>query len=158
MILSGSTLYGLTYSGGTSGKGTVFSVNTDGTGFHNLFSFNGADGANPNGDLTLIGSTLFGMTESGGSSGLGTIFSINTDGADFKNLLSFNGADGANPCGSLTPIGSTLYGMTSSGGDDNDGVVFSLTTTVPEPSTFVLLSVGAIGLVGCYWRWKIRKI
>ena len=158
LTLIGSTLYGMTWSGGASGKGNIFSVKTDGSGFQNLFSFNGADGANPNGDLTLIGSTLYGMTESGGGSGLGTIFSINTDGTDFRNLLSFNGADGENPWGSLTAIGSTLYGMTSSGGDNNDGVVFSLTTTVPEPSTFALLSVAAIGLVGCYWRWKTRKI
>ncbi|MGO9110925.1 MAG: choice-of-anchor tandem repeat GloVer-containing protein [Thermoguttaceae bacterium] len=162
LTLSGSTLYGMTWSGGTSGKGNVFSVNTDGTGFHNLFSFSGADGANPNGDLILSGSTLFGMTEAGGSSNDGTIFSINTDGTGFQSLLSFSGSDGAyagaNPYGSLTLSGSILYGMTSSGGGNNDGVVFSLAiATVPEPSTFVLLSIAAMGLAGCTWRSRRRS-
>src|SRR5258706_15955235 len=37
--LSGSTLYGTAAYGGSSGDGTVFAVNTDGTGFTNLHSF-----------------------------------------------------------------------------------------------------------------------
>src|SRR5438477_12432837 len=36
LVLSGDTLYGATPYGGTSGNGTVFKVNTDGTGFKNL--------------------------------------------------------------------------------------------------------------------------
>ena len=39
LILSGNTLYGTTIDGGSSGNGTVFAVNTDGTGFTNLHSF-----------------------------------------------------------------------------------------------------------------------
>jgi len=38
IILSGNTLYGMT-SGGSSSNGTVFKVNTDGTGFTNLRKF-----------------------------------------------------------------------------------------------------------------------
>ena len=41
LILSGNTLYGTASNGGTSGNGTVFAVNTDGTGFTNLHSFTG---------------------------------------------------------------------------------------------------------------------
>ena len=41
LILSGNTLYGTAYGGGSSGNGTVFAVNTDGTGFTNLYSFTG---------------------------------------------------------------------------------------------------------------------
>jgi uncharacterized repeat protein (TIGR03803 family) len=94
-----------------------------------LASFNGANGANPQGGLTLDGSTLYGMTQNGGSSGHGNIFSINTDGTGFQNLLSFNGANGANPYGSLTLSGSTLYGMTPFGGSSgNNGIVFSINT------------------------------
>src|SRR6266581_4271367 len=37
---TGDTLYGTTSGGGTSGNGTVFAVNTDGSGFTNLHSFN----------------------------------------------------------------------------------------------------------------------
>ena len=39
LILSGNTLYGTASAGGTYGNGTVFAVNTNGTGFTNLHSF-----------------------------------------------------------------------------------------------------------------------
>ncbi len=94
------------------GNGTIFSIHTDGTGFQNLFSFNGTNGADPWGSLTLSGSTLYGMTSEDGGSGKGNIFSINTNGTGFQNLLSFNGTNGAYPYGDLTLSGSTLYGMT----------------------------------------------
>jgi uncharacterized repeat protein (TIGR03803 family) len=77
LVLSGNTLYGTTASGGGFGRGTVFKVNTDGTGFANLYSFTGGnDGANPQAGLLLSGNTLYGTTQSGGSSGEGTVFSL----------------------------------------------------------------------------------
>ena len=67
MILSGNTLYGTATDGGSSGNGTVFAVNTDGTGFTNLHSFTAldlyytnSDGANPYAGLILSGNTLYG--------------------------------------------------------------------------------------------------
>src|SRR5665213_485508 len=39
LILSGNTLYGTAEGGGSGGNGTVFAVNTNGTGFTNLHSF-----------------------------------------------------------------------------------------------------------------------
>src|SRR6266550_3684045 len=39
VILSSNTLYGTSTSGGSFGYGTVFAVNTDGTGFRILRSF-----------------------------------------------------------------------------------------------------------------------
>src|SRR5579862_231608 len=54
LVLSGDTLYGTAYGGGASGNGTVFRVNTDGTGFTTLHSFTGgSDGANPYSALIL---------------------------------------------------------------------------------------------------------
>ena len=47
LTLSGSTLYGMTSDGGTSNGGTIFSINTDGSGFQNLFSFSGTNGNFP---------------------------------------------------------------------------------------------------------------
>jgi uncharacterized repeat protein (TIGR03803 family) len=77
LILSGNTLYGTTTGGGSSGNGTVFAVNTDGTGFTTLYSFNdGSDGADPWAGLTLSGNTLYGTTTFDGSSGGGTVFSL----------------------------------------------------------------------------------
>lgn len=132
LTLSGSKLYGMTYQGGVSNYGTVFSMNIDGSGFAMLHSFNfvSSDGADPGGSLTLSGSKLYGMTADGGSNGNGTLFSINTDGTGFGLVHSFTGStsDGANPYGSLMLSGSKFYGMTNLGGSSNAGMLFSLNT------------------------------
>src|SRR5882724_6126303 len=67
LILSGNTLYGTAFQRGSSGNGTVFAVNTDGTGFTNLHNFTGppyvgtnSEGASPSGGLILSGNTLYG--------------------------------------------------------------------------------------------------
>jgi uncharacterized repeat protein (TIGR03803 family) len=132
LTLSGSTLYGMTYSGGDSIKGTIFKVGTDGTGFGLLHEFAGgvSDGQNPYGSLTLSGSTLYGMTRVGGDSNFGTIFKVGTDGTGFGLLHEFagGGSDGQDPYGSLTLSGSTLYGMTYNGGDTDGGTIFKVGT------------------------------
>src|SRR5438046_2628108 len=57
--LSGNTLYGTARSGGSSGNGTVFALNADGTGLTNLYSFTGGrDGIAPLGGLIVSGNTV----------------------------------------------------------------------------------------------------
>ncbi len=133
LLLIGSTLYGLTSGAGSAGLGTIFKVNTDGTGFALLHSFagGGTDGDSPYGSLIRKGSFLYGMTIYGGASGKGTIFRINKNGTGFALLHSFSGnaADGANPFySSLLLKGSTLYGMTMGGGSADAGVIFKINT------------------------------
>ena len=143
LTLAGSTLYGMTRIGGSANDGTIFSVNLDGSGYTNLYSFSGgaASGANPNGSLTLVGTTLYGTTKSGGSSNDGVVFGINLNGNGYSNLHSFSGgADGANPDGDLTMANNTLSGWTSAGGSANDGTVFAI--AIPEPSSYSLLGCG----------------
>ncbi len=128
-ILSGNTLYGTAGAGGTSGNGTVFAVNTDGTGFTNLHSFaGGSDGANPYSGLVLSGNTLYGTTQNGGSSGKGTVFRVNTDGTAYTNLHSFNYDDGDTPQAGLILSDHTLYGTTRYGGSYGYGTVFAVNT------------------------------
>ena len=166
LTLSGTTLYGMTSTGGTNdvaegGLGTIFGVVLrDGWPHQRPCSRLTAQTATVRvGDLTLSpdGSTLYGMTEYGGANSLGTIFSIATSGGPLTTLFSFDGTNGEDPFGDLTlsPDGSTLYGMTSAGGAYGDGVVFSL--TVPEPSTFALLGVGAVASLGYGWRQRRAK-
>ncbi len=116
LTLSGSTLYGMTEMGGI-GNGSVFSVGINGSGFANLVSFTGNNGAFPGhwpqGSLTVSGTNLYGMTYNGGAGGDGNIFSVGTNGSGFQNLLSFGSAFGSLPYGGLTPSGTTLYGITS---------------------------------------------
>src|SRR6266850_1758902 len=83
LVLSSNTLYGTTdgsgaYLGGT-GFGTVFSINTDGTGFTTLHTFTNGDGATPESGLIVSSNTLYGTTYSGGTRGGGTVFALNTD-------------------------------------------------------------------------------
>ena len=86
LALSGSTLFGTTANGGSSGNGTVFAINTDGSGFTNLYSFTttfggiNSDGANPKASLLLRDGTLYGTTPKGGISGFGTVFAVSTNG------------------------------------------------------------------------------
>jgi uncharacterized repeat protein (TIGR03803 family) len=95
------------------------------------------------------------MTYAGGANGDGTIFSVPVTGGTPTTLLSFNGTNGKNPSGDLTLVGSTLYGTTYGGGAFGDGTVFALAT--PEPSSVVLLGLGAIGLGATSLRRKMRK-
>ncbi len=132
LTLSGSTLYGMTESGNLV-DGTVFQVDTNGTGYAVLHTFHGSsgDGANPYGSLTLSGSTLYGMTSGGGSSGFGALFKIGANGDGYTVLHNFTGgtADGAYPYDSLTLSGSTLYGLTSGGGSSGFGTLFQIDTS-----------------------------
>lgn len=139
LVLSGNTLYGTAVFGGSSGGGTVFSVNTDGTAFRTLHNFNGADGTRPYGGLIMSNNTLYGTTLYGGSTGNGTVFKISTDGTVFKSLYSFSlrnsesglagiytNSDGAMPYAGVVLLGETLYGTASEGGTSGSGTVFAL--------------------------------
>jgi uncharacterized repeat protein (TIGR03803 family) len=145
LVLSGNTLYGTASSGGSSGNGTVFAVNTNGTGFRNLHSFTATDpntgintdGADPQAGLVLSGNTLYGTAQIGGSSGNGTVFAVNTNGMRFTNLHSFTAldsatqstnSDGVEPLGGLILSGNTLYGMAYGGGSSGGGTVFKINT------------------------------
>ena len=106
--------------GGAGGAGTVFTINTNGTGFNVLWNFSAgdtnadgiwtnADGGNPEAGLVLAGTNLFGTTYYGGSNGNGTVFSLGTNGGGFTVLKTFSAADpdtgtntdGANPYAGL---------------------------------------------------------
>jgi uncharacterized repeat protein (TIGR03803 family) len=143
LILSGNTLYGTARGGGSSGNGTVFAVNTDGTGFTTLYSFSAdsgapnyinSDGWEPEAGLILSGNTLYGTASGGGSAGNGTVFKLNTDGTGFMTLHSFTAlsgltnGDGVYPFSGLILSGNTLYGTAQDGGSYSNGTVFAVNT------------------------------
>jgi uncharacterized repeat protein (TIGR03803 family) len=135
LILAGNTLYGTAARGGTSGYGTVFAVNTNGTGFRTVLSFTDySSSASPHAGLVLSGNTLYGTTRDGGSANYGTVFAVNTNGTGFTTLHIFAGApnDGADPYAGLILSGTTLYGMTTDGGTYSCGTVFSLSYPAPQ--------------------------
>jgi uncharacterized repeat protein (TIGR03803 family) len=130
LIVSDSTLYGMTEAGGSSGQGTVFKLKNDGSGFKTLYDFTGgADGGSPFASLTLAGTTLYGTTGGGGTSGCGTVFALQMDGSGFASLYSFlGGDDGSSPMAGLLLSGTMLYGTTYQGGYNNLGTLFAIDT------------------------------
>jgi len=133
VILSGSKLYGMTMDGGTNNDGAVYTVDTNGKNYKELFDCSSAinSGRNPSGGLVLAGKVLYGMMANGGQYGDGVLFSVDTDGNNYNDLVNFWGSIspyGANPNGSLILSGNTLYGTTTAGGASNDGVIFSVDT------------------------------
>ncbi|HEY1792878.1 MAG TPA: YDG domain-containing protein [Opitutaceae bacterium] len=161
---SGTALYGSTSEGGTSAWGSVFTINTDGTGFTTLHSFNGTtDGAYPLGRLLLASDgKLYGTCYQGGTSasgtagnGYGTIFRINTDGTGFTVIYNFTGATGAGgdhayPNGALIQgSDGKFYGTTNDQDFNYDpaigtGTIFSLAGTSPSV-TSPLTASGSYG-------------
>jgi uncharacterized repeat protein (TIGR03803 family) len=125
----GGNLYGTTYGGGASSDGSIFELAAGSGTITTLASFDGADGANPEGGLILDSAgNLYGTTSSGGTNGDGTIFEMAKGSGTITTLASFDGADGANPQGGLiADSAGNLYGTTSSGGASSDGTVFEMT-------------------------------
>ncbi len=140
LVLSGNTLFGTTRQGGSLGWGTVFRINTDGSGLTELKAFAGLamdpvsyiygndDGAEPQTHLVLADGTLYGTTSQGGNLGGGTLFSLSTNGTGFASLHAFSTyVDGGIP-NALTIAGTALYGTASQGGANIGGTVFSINT------------------------------
>ena len=76
LSLSGNTLYGAAFSGGTNGFGTVFSLSTNGSDFTVLYAFQTFyDGDHPEG-LMLSGNTLYGTTHDGSTNSYGMVYSL----------------------------------------------------------------------------------
>jgi uncharacterized repeat protein (TIGR03803 family) len=104
-------LFGATNLGGTSEKGTVFKIASDGT-YTVLHRFTGKDGVNPNGSLVLDpAGNLYGTTQLGGGPNLGTVFELTPSGR-LKTLHAFAGLeDGAVPfAGVIRDAAGHLYG------------------------------------------------
>jgi uncharacterized repeat protein (TIGR03803 family) len=127
MTVSGSVLYGTT-SGASQfdgTNGTLFKINSDGTGYGVVHEFTGADGQAPQ-TPTVIGSTVYGGASFGGLPSAGTLYRGNTDGTGFTTPHTFNGSsDGRQPTGPLAQVGSKLFGVTRGTGLV-DGTLFSI--------------------------------
>ena len=120
--------YGTTLGGGSSGRGTVFQVTTNGT-LTTLVNFTSPTGQNPWAGLTVgADGNFYGTTKQGGTSGFGTVFKATTNGT-LTTLLNFSNANGAYPFAGLT-VGAdgNFYGTTYQGGSSGAGTVFKMTT------------------------------
>ena len=140
LLLSGTTLYGTTYTGGSSGAGTIFAINLNDLSFTNIHTFSYVDGYRPGSLMVLAGNTLCGTASGGGGNyGSGTIFKINTDGSGFTNIYNFTAAstnsaglytnsDGTYLNSGLVLLNNTFYGTANYGGKSGHGTVFKVNT------------------------------
>jgi uncharacterized repeat protein (TIGR03803 family) len=91
-------IYGMTWGGGNSDAGVIFSYDPASSIYTKLYDFDFINGSHPYGDLMQASDgKLYGMTNSGGSNDLGTIFSFDPVSATFTKLLDYDGTNGANP-------------------------------------------------------------
>jgi uncharacterized repeat protein (TIGR03803 family) len=141
---SDGSFYGVTSSGGTNERGTIFKITPMGV-FTLLRHLDPVtDGGRPSGSLVQGNDgSFYGMTYQEGTYSSGTVFKIASTGT-FTVLRHLNApADGGNPLGSLL-LGrdGDFYGMTSSGGIGGKGTIFRISPTgtftafrkFPEPS------------------------
>ena len=134
-------LYGTTpYDYGEAGNslGTVFKLNTDGTGYAVLHAFDllAASAAYQPAVAPLVQGSdglLYGTTEEGGENSLGVVFRIATDGAGFAILHHFSadtsrGETWPRVSGLLQLRDGFLCGTTRDGGNSGNGAIFKLNT------------------------------
>jgi uncharacterized repeat protein (TIGR03803 family) len=131
---SDGNFYGVT-NGGTHAKGAVFEV-TSGGRFSYLFSFDNADGEDPNALIQAVDGNFYGTTASGGTDGAGTVFEL-TPAGQLTTLYSFcsqpNCVDGATPKAALVQgtdgnfYGTTAFGGVAGGLFAGYGTVFQIT-------------------------------
>jgi len=129
---SDGALYGTTYGGGETDRGILYKVQTDGSGFTVLRSFNatGYDGSRPMAvPLQGADGALYGTTYYGGHYDVGTIFKMAPDGTGYTILHDFSmrWSDGQSPGAALVQgADGAFYGTTLGGGTNSQGAVFKL--------------------------------
>jgi uncharacterized repeat protein (TIGR03803 family) len=138
LLLVDGVLYGAALYGGSNEMGTVFKLQTDGSGFMKLWDFDGTNsGLYPYSSLITDGTYLYGTTNYGGANNMGTVYRVSMTGSGVTKLIDFAGSsNGRGPFGSLLAHGSLLYGMTAYGGANDKGTIFSIN---PDGSGYVKL-------------------
>jgi len=133
-------LYGTTSVGGVNGRGTIFRVGTDGSGFQLQHVFaalpdSGSPPSNVGGTSPVAGLTdgkdgrFYGVASGGGANGVGTVFSLDPVGRVFSVMHNFEESNGDTPAGAMIlGLDTRLYGTTAAGGTTSNGSKSTLGT------------------------------
>jgi uncharacterized repeat protein (TIGR03803 family) len=96
-------LYGMTYTGGSFNKGTIFSYDIPTAHYTLIHNFDGVNGSFPKGALFQASNgTLYGTTYYGGAYSDGTAFSYDITTSTYTVLASFDGTAGSYPQSDIT--------------------------------------------------------
>jgi uncharacterized repeat protein (TIGR03803 family) len=133
--------FGVTQFGGHHNDGTIFELPVGGNTPIPLASFNGVNGANPNGAVVVDAhGNVFGTAPQGGANNVGTAFELAAGSNTITVLAAFNGANGAFPQGGLITDGQgNLFGTTQNGGSPGQGNIVELpagSNTINSLTTF----------------------
>ena len=101
----------------TTGKGTVYRLRTDGSGYSVLRNFTGGiEGSNPSyAGVVEKDGMLYGTTAEGGAFSRGTIYRMSFDGSNYTTLINFSAADdegGVPNAGLMLGSDGVFYGTT----------------------------------------------
>jgi uncharacterized repeat protein (TIGR03803 family) len=112
-------LWGVTAQGGSSGWGTIYKMDIDGSNYTVMHNFDYTEGGTPMGSLVLAGDgNLYGSCYDGGIYGSCTVYRIDPNTGVFTHLWDMGGA-GASwadfPMGGMVEYNSGLYGCASNG-------------------------------------------
>lgn len=119
-------LYGVSWGGGASGSGVLFSYDINTEEYEVKHSFDESSG-NPVGSLVQsLNGRMYGMTSDGGIHGRGMLYEYNPSDSTFLKKLDLDGeTTGADPLGALLELEEGIfYGMTTKGGTANFGMLF----------------------------------
>jgi uncharacterized repeat protein (TIGR03803 family) len=150
---SDGTLYAATLYGGPLDGGTIFKVNTNGTGFAVLHAFELVDffsGPYPQEIIEGSDGALYGTTRDGADSSGGNVFKLNKEDLSYRVLHTFANWFDSPVNGLVETSDGLLHGMTSSGllfSISKDGTAYSTTTPLQNFSgaTPVGMSAGSDG-------------
>lgn len=130
---SNGRLYGVTFSGGTSGYGILYSMDSAGLQFQKHHDFEMYSSPS-HGFVEDNTGKLWATTPGGGIYGKGTLYYFEPSSASYKKVFSFNDTLGAFPSGKLLKATNNLfYGVAFAGGTDSSGCIFSFD---PASGTF----------------------
>ena len=142
--------YGTTYSGGTSGLGTVYRFDPAGptvTMLHGFAGFPNSDGEAPAAPLVSDGAgSFYGTTTSGGASGNGTIYRFDPTGPTVTVLHAFGATegDGRAPWAELVSDGAgRFFGTTIRGGTSDLGTIYRFDPAGPTVTVLYSFAGGA---------------
>jgi uncharacterized repeat protein (TIGR03803 family) len=131
VLAADGRFYGITYSGGVTGNGTIFKIRSSGS-FTLLHTLANAEGSGAYGRLIQgTDGNFYGATPTGGANGSGTVFKMTPKGT-VTVLYNFcaqpNCADGnGSYYGLVQGNDGNLYGTTGGGGAYGGGTVFQIT-------------------------------
>ena len=113
---------------GAHGAGALYKIAAGTHAVSTVHDFNGTDGQNPQGSVTLdAAGNIFGTTTIGGAYNYGTVYEIDKLTNTETVLHSFNNADGASPAGGLLlDAAGNLFGIAELGGTTGNGAVFKI--------------------------------